>query len=45
MITVVVPTPRSSDSWYQLTAFLRGPHAAQLEAQIKTMLSSVHWLG
>jgi hypothetical protein len=45
VITVVVPMPRSSDSWYQLTVFLRGPHAARLETQIKTMLSSVHWLG
>lgn len=45
VITVVVPMPRSSDSWYQLTVFLRGPHVARLEAQIKTMLRTVHWLG
>lgn len=44
MITVVVPTPGTSDAWYQLTVFLRGPDTAELEAQIKTMLRSVHWL-
>ena len=42
-ITVVVPTPRTSNAWYQLTAFLRRPDSARLEAQIKTMLRSVHW--
>ena len=44
-ITIVVPRPVGSDSWYQLTVFLRGPDTARLEAQIKTMLRSVHWLG
>jgi hypothetical protein len=45
IVTVVVPRPVGSDSWYQLTAFLRGPDTARLEAQIKAMLRSVHWLG
>jgi hypothetical protein len=43
-ITVVVPTPATSDSWFQLTVLLRGPDTAGVEAQVKTMLRSVHWL-
>jgi hypothetical protein len=43
VITVVVPTPGSRDSWYELTSFLRGPDTARLEAQVKTLLHSVHW--
>jgi hypothetical protein len=43
VITVVVPTPGSRDSWYELTSFLRGPDTARLEAQVKTLLQSVHW--
>jgi hypothetical protein len=44
LITVVVPTLGTSDAWYQLTVFLRGPDTVGLEAQVKTMLRSVHWL-
>jgi hypothetical protein len=44
VITVVVPTPGTSDIWYQLTAFLRGPDTRSLEQQIRTMLGSVQWL-
>lgn len=45
VITVVIPTPGAGDSWYQLTAFLRGPDTAGLEAQLKTLLRSVRWHG
>jgi hypothetical protein len=45
IVTVVMPRPVASDSRYQLTVFLRGPDTARLEAQIKAMLRSVHWLG
>src|ERR1700758_2046038 len=45
IVTVVVARPGSGDSWYQLTVFLRGPDTVGLEAQIKAMLHSVHWLG
>jgi hypothetical protein len=43
LITVTVPTPGSPDSWYQLTALLRGPDLAGLTAQVRTMLHTVHW--
>ena len=45
VITVVIPTVGARDSWYQLTAFLRGPDIAGLEAHLKTLLRSVRWHG
>jgi hypothetical protein len=44
LITVIVPTPGSRDSWYQLTALLRGPDVIGLTAQVKMMLRTVRWL-
>lgn len=44
LITVIVPTPGSRDSWYQLTAMLRGPDVAGLTAQVRTMLRTAQWL-
>jgi hypothetical protein len=44
VISVVVPTSGRNDSWYELTAFLRGPDAGRLQAQVKALLRSVHWL-
>lgn len=43
-ITVVVPTPGTRDSWYQLTALLRGPDTAEAAAQLRAMLHTVKWL-
>jgi hypothetical protein len=45
VITVVIPTAGAGDSWYQLTAFLRGPDTARLGTQLKTLLRSVRWHG
>jgi hypothetical protein len=45
VITLVVPIPGARDSWYQLTALLRGPDTAGLEAQLKALLRSTRWHG
>jgi hypothetical protein len=44
LITVIIPTPGSRDSWHQLTALLRGPDTTETTAQLKTMLHTVNWL-
>jgi len=44
LITVTVPAPGSRDSWYKLTALLRGPDVAGLTAQVRAMLATVHWV-
>ena len=41
--TITVMIPRTApDNWYQMDACLRGPGLAQQEAEISSMLKSVH---
>jgi hypothetical protein len=44
VVTVIVPTPGTRDSWGQLTALLREPDTVGLAVQLKAMLRTVHWL-
>ena len=43
VLSWVLPTQRELGGVYTIDAAIRGPNAAQLEAQVRAMIASLHW--